>query len=91
MLPEIVLRKKAFRRLQILHIASLAGLVSAILLLVSDGSSPAFWSPRNVLAITLAAVSGLCLVRFWRCPACGHYLENKWPKKECPSCHRVLR
>ena len=89
---ELASRKSAFRRLQIIHGLSLVGILAAILLFGTNAyHDESFWTVRNIGSLLLAAVSMICAVRFWRCPACGHSLENKWPKKECPFCRKVLR
>jgi hypothetical protein len=89
---EIDARKKVFRRLQVLCLASVLSLVLSVLLFASAPSTPhTFWSAQSIVGLLLGGSALVFLIRFWRCPACGRNLENKWPKKERPWCGKVLR
>lgn len=83
-------RKTRFRILRRLCVAAVVSMLFALILL--GFSRPRSWrSPRFVVAIVLGGAGLIFLVRYWRCPACGHNLENNWPTKNCPWCHLVIR
>lgn len=80
-------RKATFRRLKALYSASIVAFAAAVILLTVR---PVTWV-TGTTAILLFCSATVFNMFFWRCPVCGHHLENRVPKKVCPRCHKVLR
>jgi rubrerythrin len=86
MTQDLERRKATFRKLKALYAASIVAFATAVILITVQ---PMTWV-RGTTALLLFCSAMVFNIVFWRCPVCGHHLENRVPKKVCPRCHKVL-